>query len=75
MMTDDPARKACLDAAYEMASTGTFKDYMEVEEALSVSESGIWHECLTEPEIRQHINQLCTAARDNHAAKASSTHH
>jgi hypothetical protein len=61
-MPIDPEREACLAMAFEMARTGTFKDHSEVEQALSLGEAGVWHECLTEPEVQHHIDKLCSDA-------------
>ena len=62
-MTDDATRKACLDVALDMARTGTFRNYLEVEQALSVSRAGCWDESLTEATIRERIDKLCAEAR------------
>ena len=59
----DKEREACLAMAFEMARTGTFVDHSEVEQAISLGEGGLWHDCLTEPEVRKRINELCTEAR------------
>jgi len=66
-MMEEFERNACLKVAFDMARSGTFKNYLEVEQALSVSESGCWDESLTEPYIRARIDELCAHAQKDSA--------